>query len=148
MRQRSHRRSLRVALVGALLLGLVPLGTALQGFSIAAGTVVEPLRDARDGRRAGTGLAGDLAVMPALVKQLHHMPSLRQVMQLADGAEVAEEAPRGGHVGERKDGLENQPPYDREKVHFCQPRTCPATDPAAPPADSGPAPTPEPAPKS
>ena len=48
----------------------------------------------------------------------------------------------------RKDGLENQPPYDREKVHFCQPRTCPATDPAAPPTDSGPAPTPEPAPKS
>lgn len=43
----------------------------------------------------------------------------------------------------RPDGVENMPPYERETVHFCQSRACPAA-PAGPPTEAGPEPAPEP----
>ena len=77
----------------------------LQGVAVAT-VVVQPLRDARDRSRAGTRGPQDLRVRPTRLKLPHDMPALRQVVQLSQRAQVAEEALSGGAVWQREDRVE------------------------------------------
>ena len=74
----AHRRRLRL--------------TRSRTRAIATGSVTEPLRDARDGRRRGRHPLGDLDVRNALVEEQDGLPAVRERLELGQRAQVAEEA--------------------------------------------------------
>ena len=88
--------------------GLARRGEAAERLAVAALAVVEPRGDPRDGGGARAGLAGDRGVVLALVEPADDRPALGQVAELAERAEVAEEAGRlvgGLEAKERVDQL-------------------------------------------
>src|SRR3990172_8529225 len=67
---------------------------AVEDEAVATFAVTPPRGDPGDRRGARASLRGDLGVVETLVEQTHHGPAHRQIAQLAQGAQVAEEAPR------------------------------------------------------
>ena len=74
----AHRRAFRL--------------TRSSATPVAAGPVLEPLRDARHRRGGGGHALGDLEVGHALVEQQDRLPAVRQRLELGQRAEVAQEA--------------------------------------------------------
>ena len=71
---------------------------------VAAGAVAQPLRHARDGRRARVHALGDLQVRESLLEQPDDLPAMSERLQLAARAEVAEEPLRLVGVAQREEG--------------------------------------------
>lgn len=64
------------------------MSVSAEDFAISPGSVLEKIRNARDRRRARTGLIGDVTVAEAATQQARNLESFTERLQLTQGGNI------------------------------------------------------------